>query len=147
MLWPNPMGNSSNMGYAIAQVPSGPNAGLWYATADRTGMHIRAQVLQDIRPDGFTYSAGGKDTMGTRCKAAGVHGNQTVTVVNNTCMTDPSPLNFAALYAFAWRHEQCHLLQKRNVFPTIADPRTRLETLVRSDTTAFHDAARFGTGG
>jgi hypothetical protein len=67
-------------------------------------MHVRAQVLRDIRPDGFTYPVGGSDTVGTRCSAVGVSGNQTITVVNNTCMNDPSSFNFAALYAFAWRH-------------------------------------------
>jgi hypothetical protein len=82
-----------------------------------------------------------------RCKAVGVSGNRTVTVVNNTCMTDPSLLNFAALYAFAWRHERCHMYQQRNVFPTIPDPRIRLETIVRSDTNVFHTAAVYDLGG
>lgn len=146
MLWPDP--SISKRGYKIAQVPpGGPNAGLWYATVDVTGMHIRAQVLKDIRPDGFTYSITGKDTVATRCKAAGVSGKATVTVVNNTCMTDPSSFNFAALYAFAWRHEGCHLMQMRNAFPTIPDPRTRLETIVRSDTNVFHTAAVYDPGG
>jgi hypothetical protein len=110
-------------------------------------MHVRAQVLKDIRPDGYSYSVSGKDTVGTRCKAAGQNGNKTVTVVNNVCMTDPSAFNFATLYAFSWRHEQCHLLLMRNKFPTIADPRTKLETIVRKDTAAFHSEAWIGMDG
>jgi len=138
MLWPDPFGASSQRSWTVAQVPAGgPNAGLWYVTSDSTGMHVRAQVLKDIRPDGFTYPVGGSDTVGTSCNAASVSGSQTITVVNNTCMNDPSSFNFAALYAFAWRHERCHLLQDLNVFPTIPDPRTALEELVRSDTTSL----------
>lgn len=147
MLWPDPIGTSSRRGYSVASVAAGPNAGLWYASSDGTGMHVRAQVLKDIRPDGSKYSVSSKDTVGARCKAAGVKGNQTVTVVNNTCMTDPSPVNFAALYDFAWRHERCHLALALNAFPNVADPRTFLEGIVRSDTTAFHSEAVYGTHG
>jgi hypothetical protein len=147
LIWPDPEGKSSKRGYTIGAVPSGPNAGLWYVTNDKTGMHIRAQVHKDIRPDGFSYSVSGKDTVAKRCKSAGLSGNRTVTEVNITCMTDPNPLNFAALYAFAWRHEECHLLQARNVFPTIADVRLAIEPIVRPDTTAIHFAAMNVNGG
>lgn len=146
MVWPDPT-SSSRRGWTFLKVPSGPNAGLWYMTSDHTGMHIRAQVLKDIRPDDFTYSVSGKDTVATRCKAARVNGNQTVTVVNNTCMTDPSAFNFAALYAFAWRHEQCHLTQALAVFPTIPDPRTALEAIVRPDTVSLNFEAINGPNG
>jgi hypothetical protein len=109
-------------------------------------MRIRAQVLRDLRPapDGFKYSVSGQDTV---AKRAGQNGPQTVTVVNNTCMTDSYQYNFAAMYAFIWQHERCHLMQYRNVFGTIPDPRTKLETIVRSDTAAFHDEAFFEPGG
>jgi hypothetical protein len=148
MLWPDPTGTSSKRGWTYAQVPAGgPNAGLWYFTSDKTGMHVRGQVLKDIRPDGFTYSVTGADSVAKGCKAAGVKSHATVAVVNNTCMTDQSAFNFAALYAFAWRHEACHMTQALNVFPTIPDPRTKLETVVRPDTASLNDEAIFGTDG
>lgn len=62
-------------------------------------------------------------------------------------MNDPSSFSFAALYAFAWRHERCHLTQDLNDFPTIPDPRTALEKLVRPDTTSLNQAAIFGADG
>jgi len=86
-------------------------------------------------------------TVGTRCKAAGVNGSATVTDVNNKCMKDASPLNFAALYDFLVKHEQCHMTQFMNFFPNIPDPRTRLETIVRADTSSFHRAATLEPGG
>ena len=147
MLWPDPSGISSRRGWTIAKVPSGPNAGLWYVVGDRTGMHIRAQVLKDIRPDGYAYSVGGRDTVATRCKAVRVHGRETIAVVNNTCMTDANPLNFAALYQFAWRHERCHLLQMNTAFPTLPDPRAVLESIVGSDTGQLHVRATYGADG
>jgi hypothetical protein len=148
MLWPDYKGLSSSRGYAIFQVlDAGPNTGLWYATSDKTGMHIRAQILSDLRPNATNkYPVNGKDTVNTRCKAARVNSSAIVTVVNNTCMTDPSPLNFAAMYTFVVKHEQCHMTQFMNAFPSIPDPRTHLETIVRGDTTAFHDAATNGAG-
>ena len=119
-----------------------PNTNLWYATSDKTGMHVRLQMHWDLRPDATNkFPVTGKDTVATRCKAAGVSGQANVTVVNNTCMNDPGPFNFAGMYTFLVRHEQCHLKQFMDVFPTIADPRTRLETIVRADTSAFHQAA------
>jgi hypothetical protein len=148
MLWPDYDGKSCPRGYTIAQVPAGgPNAGLRYATSDKTGMHIRAQVLADLRANATNnYSVNGTDTVGKRCKAAKVNPSATVTVVNNTCMTDPSPTNFAALYTFLVNHETCHVTQFMNAFPSIPDPRTRLETIVRADTSSFHQAATRGPG-
>jgi len=57
------------------------------------------------------------------------------------------PFNFAALYAFAWRHERCHLVQAMKAFPNIPDPRTKLEAIVRRDTLLFHAAAGFDPAG
>jgi hypothetical protein len=146
-IWPDPT-KPAKRGYTITQVPvGGPNEGLWYAKHDTTGMHLRAQIMKDYRPDGYGYPVNGKDSVAKRCKAAGIAGNRTITVVNNTCMADPSQFNFAAMYAFAWRHERCHLMQSLKVFPSIPDPRTRLETIVRRDTAVFHDVAVYGSGG
>lgn len=39
------------------------------------------------------------------------------------------------------------MMQELNAFPTIPDPRTRLETIVRPDTTALNYAAVYGAGG
>jgi hypothetical protein len=147
MLWPDPTGTSSLRGFLKGKVVGGPNNGLWYVTSDNTGMHLRAQVLKDIRPDGSTYSVTGKDSVGVRCKAAGLGGNRTVTTVNNVCMADPSSFNFAAFYNFVWRHEQCHLTQALNVFPTIADPRTAVEAIVRQDTITLNSDALYGANG
>jgi len=129
-------------------VPAGgPNAGLWYATSDKTGMHIRAQVLADLRTNATNkYPVNGTDTVAKQCKSAKVNASATVTVVNNTCMKDPSPTNFAALYTFLVNHEMCHLTQFMNAFPGIPDPRTRLETIIRADTSSFHQAATRGPG-
>jgi hypothetical protein len=125
------------------------NARAFEIANGRASEVVHESALRDLRPepDGFKYSVSGQDTVAKRCKAAGQNGQQTVTVVNNTCMTDPYQYNFAAMYAFIWRHERCHLMQFRNVFPTIPDPRTKLETIVKSDTAAFHDAAFFEPGG
>jgi hypothetical protein len=62
-------------------------------------------------------------------------------------MNDTSPFHFAALYADLWRHERCHLREALNVFPTIPDPRIKLEAVVRKDTGAFHREAMFGANG
>jgi hypothetical protein len=110
-------------------------------------MHVRAQVLKDLRPDGFKYSVTGQDTVAKRCKANGANGKQTITVVNNTCMQAPGPLNFAALYAFGWKHEECHLSIMRIKFPQVSNARTTLEKVVRSDSIAFLLDAVGGTGG
>jgi hypothetical protein len=93
------------------------------------------------------YPVTGNDTVAKRCKAASVKSSATVWVVNNTCMQDPSPDNFAALYSFTWTHERCHLTQQTNVFPTIPDPRVRLETLVRSDSGVLNGDAVYGPNG
>jgi hypothetical protein len=89
----------------------------------------------------------GKDTVAQRCKAAGVSGKTNLTEVNNTCMRDPSPFNFAAFFIFNWRHEKCHLTQDLNVFPSIPDPRTKLETIVRLDSAALNREALSGASG
>lgn len=148
LLWPDPTGKSSKRGWQLGQVTTGgPNGGLWYVTSDKTGMHIRSQILKDIRPDGLTYSVTGSDTVAARCKSAGVKSSATVTVVNNTCMKDTSTFNFAGLYSFSWKHEHCHETQFLNAFPTITDPRTKLETVVRPDTVSLNQEAVAGQDG
>ena len=62
-------------------------------------------------------------------------------------MKDPSQFNFAALYSFDWAHENCHLTQDLNVFPTIGDPRTKVETVVRPDTVSLNQEAVYGSSG
>jgi hypothetical protein len=121
-------------GFALKAVPSGgPNSGLWYVASDATGSHPRAQVLKDLRPDGSKYQINGSGPVAQGCKAANIKGQATVTEVNISCMGNPSPFGFSDLYAFAWRHEQCHESLVIQTFQSIPDARTAAETVVRSD--------------
>jgi len=129
---PDPLGQKP--GFTLKPVPAGgPNAGLWYVNNDITGSHPRAQLLKDIRPDGSKYSLSGSDSVGNSCKRAKVNGQANVTTVTITCVGNPRPLGFSDLYAFAWRHEQCHEFLAIQAFQSIPDARTVAETVVRPD--------------
>jgi hypothetical protein len=80
-------------------------------------------------------------------ESAKVKSPATVWDVNTACVPGPGPNNFTALFDFTWSHERCHLTQDMNVFPSISDPRTKLETLVRSDSTTLNSDAVYGANG
>jgi hypothetical protein len=48
-------------------------------------------------------------------------------------MGNPGPFGFSDLYAFVWRHEQCHELLVIQTFQSIPDARATAETIVRPD--------------
>jgi hypothetical protein len=107
-------------------------------------MRLRAQVLKDLRPDGDPYPITEGDTVTVACHAANVLSDTNVTTVNRTCMQYVGAFKFDSLYAFTWAHERCHMVLAVQEFNSLPDGRTRMESLVRQDTTRLKLDINFG---
>lgn len=125
--WPDTTGV-----HLAPRIPSGPNEGLWYLNSLDVALAMHAQVLKDLRVDGYTYAftASSDSSTYSACTNAGVSSPATVTTVNNTCYANSDYQDF---FNATWRHERCHMTVATTTFDTIPDARILAEHVVAAD--------------
>jgi hypothetical protein len=120
---------STNNGFTLARIDSGPNTGLWHVQNMTSALHLKWKLAKDVRPDGNAYSVEPKDTaiagppplpdIAVACRNANpsllgsppATASLTLTQVNINCknwINDPQGRSIDSLLTFAAQHETCH---------------------------------------
>lgn len=116
----------------VTPISDGPNAGYWYVADISVSLAMHAQVLHDVRPDGYQYAftSSSDPGMTTSCGTAGTASPSRMYDANVTCKSNAS---FSDFYNRTWQHENCHMTVAIAKFDSIPDAKTLGERVVGTD--------------
>jgi hypothetical protein len=129
----SPHYSTGNGGVQVVDIhDGGPNATLWYVADISVTLAMHAQVLKDVRPDGFSYSftASSDSATTAACAAASVVSPTTATTTNLVCRNNSG---YSLFYNDTWRHERCHMTVAIAKFESLPDAKALGERVVASD--------------
>jgi hypothetical protein len=140
-LYPHQGAVPNPAGYALRQVPNGPNAGVWYADSLKTKLWIRMQILRDFRADAVPITTTVGDSVYSGCAnnlpLQGFTMDVTIGVADSVCM---GGTGFKDRVTALWNHEHCH--QTRTV-RALQDTHSKaqLDSLEAMSTKVYAEAA------